>query len=97
MSDHTDLTLSPLLRAELGELVERHSEIAMRRILRDIGIYIETDEDRRETRKDFNHLRMWREWFSTLAGKIGTLVILAVVTGALTLVTLGAKLYIKTP
>lgn len=97
MTTEVDAAVSESTRAVLGEIVEQHTEIVIRRVLRDAGVYLETDEDRRESRKDFDHLRKWRRSYDGMTQKIGNFVLLAIVSGVVALIALGAKIHFRTP
>lgn len=84
---------APLNADELKKLIRE----AVREELFAAGLRIENPDHQDEARKDFTFLRRLRQGVDGAAGKIGSAVILAIVSGALFLLGLGAHSWLKQP
>jgi len=83
----TPITIS---KDDLEEIVKN----AVQQAFRDVGLHTDEAEHLEDARADIRFLRRLRLSVDGLASKIGTAIILALVTGLITLIGLGARSFI---
>ncbi|CAH1672254.1 hypothetical protein [Chelatococcus asaccharovorans] len=76
-------------KADLKAIVKE----AVREEFHDVGLRTDEPEHVDEAREDFRFIRRVRKAMDTTASKIGTAIILALVGGLITLITLGFRAF----
>jgi len=84
-------------REDLRELLAEETKKAVEAAFTEIGLYANEPTERAEIRRDFRHLRSWREATEAATGQAAKLVLVAILGGILTIFWVGIRTHFKLP